>query len=353
MYKRCISNSNDWPRRKFRKQDLSSDYMENCNIIILKYVVNTELLVGKELMFEVWRHTDITNMPVNFFDTTDTQGLEGLKRCMQKFSDNHEVEGKSLYNFREYPDLTRFSKVTGIKTDDINQIDPSWRTQTVAMNEKIQIIYPASSRTDVKKFRKYLYRRLRAVTAEFANDPEDQELKYLREDYANSYYLLNADFSGIIAVADILYVDARSEYDLVDNIFGLRELRKKLWNKNALEDAEVSEIKKVEKKFSDYFKRRSELPEERVDLNLLWAKIRTTDLRYMLHQHYYNLGKDSFKFSSFYLKGTREILESLGKDINAVETSDDDSYVRLRKTEKFDDVFRKYRILAKQILNIP
>jgi len=126
-----------------------------------------------------------------------------------------------------------------------------------------------------------------------------------------------------------------------------------VWSKNVLKDAEVSEIKKVEKKFSDYFKRRSELPGERVDLTLFWAKIRTTDLRYLLHQHYYNLGKGSLNLSSFYLKRTREILESLRNDINTVETSDDGSYVRLRKTEKFDDVLRKYRIPAKQILGIP
>ena len=338
-----------WPRRIYKREDLNDENLEKCDILILKYLIDINRKIGRELLYNIRCVTKFPSIPIHYCDPLKPKDKDDFKLCLEEFYKAHT--DKLKYSFKECSNLERFTKIFGVNEKYLlRRLSKNWCVQIVEKEEMVRIIYPAQYEKNIKMFWRLLYKRLNTISWMHARDKDNEQLKSLKEIYSKAVFLITSKMRGIIALADIDYEAAKYEYELTDDLIGLRALQEKLAEKKHLDDSELVCIKNLNELFQNYFDRRV-LPKERVDLNLLRAKLMVTRLQFLLHQHYYNLGSNFIEKSNQHLNNAKEKLHSLRHDIESVKTKKGFDYPNLRKTEKFHNIIEQYEKL-KPILNI-
>ena len=153
------------------------------------------------------------------------------------------------------------------------------------------------------------------------------------EEFAKGYKLLTAGMRGIIEVANIYYEHAKYRWGVLEELAPIGTIKRKLKRGNPLLGPEISVIQAALSVFAKYFEERKELERERIDLNLLYARVYVTQLRYFMHQHYFN--KKEAKGSEKELLGANNIYKALGEEINTVKQVNDFNYKYLRDLNDF------------------
>ncbi len=339
---KCIYGDKDekvQPEQFFREEELER-MIQELDIFILKRIKKYKVLVGEDLIFRAKDFKTDPTYPVHYYDKEMGEEERSLKSCLER----HSRKSFSSYSTREYQK----------PPEQISEIyEGVYLVQAIKRSESVVLVYPFSKSTEFKRvFWDRLYAELNQVAKSSREGAGSEPDRISFESYVKALNLLTSGIQGILSVANVEFERAMEDYTVLDNVHGVRRIRRKLKNKKPMLDPELAQIRTALDRFKKYYEKRSELPREKVDYNLLNARLRVIGLTRLLHKHYGLRPPNGLSKSEKYLSNIKDEINKLAKELQIVETSKDfKEYETMRNMGRFGEIKDKYKNQVKEMDN--